>query len=859
MTRLLLLLLLLISQSSQDGAQEGVLDCEPQNLTLSGSGQTLWVTWDEDPSCSAAAAPLSYRLTLFREEQQVEEANVSAGPDRVGSGQSWEWKSKLPVDCASHSVRIRSWLNDRLSSWERRRTRPGRNSSKNEEIFPQDAVLAVGSEATFCCLLPEGNRVENMSLRNYNSSNLRTTRISDQRFSLTLRLETVGNHVDVKCRDSDGGDYGASVYIGYPPDDRDLRCETRDLESAECSWKKGRDTNLQLKSSTKYQFNGSLYERPCKDGICSLKKKLKVDSGEKIWTLTAENKLGNVELRDSADLMTRIYLLAPEGLSASQVNSRNISLRWNWTLQRYRDLNLTCQVKVQHGDRTSTTEHFGLGLSSAVLMGLIPNWEYDVKVRCGTAQHFWKWGDWSRDETFRTKGDVPDVLDVWMQKKENQVVILWKELLDTQRHGDISGYQVSWKTGADMNQTSDVHNVSLSLDTGRQHAVNVSAWNQYGRSAPSAIIVPGLGPGETAVKTSQVTGRDRVLNLSWSGSPAASCGYVVDWSPAVRLGPVDWLKVPPNETTASLPNNTLEGGVRYSVSIFACTDGAPVLLEKRDAYIRETQIEDGLFRGMTSRQQDSDAVVSWLPVPLREQSAFITGYVLEYRSDSGKVFTVSTDDPEATTLTAKHLEVGTYSFTLAALTAVGRGGNTTISATLNPPTPTLIFVSLGVVFVSLLLVLFLCYRYWACIKQKVYPPIPKPVMSNLLFSSPVKSCAGFVHPELSDPSLEVMDVLQLHLKAGTPESGYVNQEDVSLTCPQTHNGYYNETRDQLGGLNVSCGYKPQSSVETSGQNQDQDQDQDQDKDQNQDQNKDRQDLGIVCISDYILAPQLSSF
>lgn len=42
-----------------------------------------------------------------------------------------------------------------------------------------------------------------------------------------------------------------------PPGDEGLVCETRDLASAECSWKKGRDTHLRMKRSrTKYTLNG---------------------------------------------------------------------------------------------------------------------------------------------------------------------------------------------------------------------------------------------------------------------------------------------------------------------------------------------------------------------------------------------------------------------------------------------------------------------------------------------------------------------------------------------------------------------------------------------------------------------------
>lgn len=39
-------------------------------------------------------------------------------------------------------------------------------------------------------------------------------------------------------------------------------------------------------------------------------------------------------------------------------------------------------------------------------------------------------------------------------------------------------------------------------------------------------------------------------------------------------------------------------------------------------------IEDGLFKSLKWKQQDSDVEVFWDPINLREQSAFIQGYVL---------------------------------------------------------------------------------------------------------------------------------------------------------------------------------------------------------------------------------------
>lgn len=45
----------------------------------------------------------------------------------------------------------------------------------------------------------------------------------------------------------------------------------------------------------------------------------------------------------------------------------------------------------------------GVGLRSVFLSDLYPDEHYSVKVRCGAQQNFWKWGNWSKLSSFKTK------------------------------------------------------------------------------------------------------------------------------------------------------------------------------------------------------------------------------------------------------------------------------------------------------------------------------------------------------------------------------------------------------------------------------------------------------------------------
>ncbi|KAM6892596.1 leukemia inhibitory factor receptor-like, partial [Xenentodon cancila] len=384
------------------------------------------------------------------------------------------------------------------------------------------------------------------------------------------------------------------------------------------------------------------------------------------------------------------------------------------------------------------SETSGIGLNATVLNNLIPDCTNYVKVRCRTAQ-FWKWGDWSESVHFHTHGDVPDALDVWIHIKENKTVIMWKMPQANQSHGQIRHYEVAWAKTSSRDQKIcqkvpfNKYNLTISLETNEEHVITVTAWNVNGSSPPSTIVTPSFRPDQAWMNTSWITGNAKGFSLSWLYSSFASCGYIVDWCPTVARGRVDWRKLSPDQTSFNINSENLINGLRYSMSIYACTQGAPVLLEKREGYVREIKIEDRLFKSLKLKQLDSDVTLSWDPVPLKEQTAFIHGYTLYYWDNNMKVLSVSTDNPEATSLTAKNLKIGSHTFTVAAQTAVGECGNATITATLNTQTDNLIktiFISIGAVFGLLSLTTIICYRHWKCIKHKVYPPVPKPLLSD---------------------------------------------------------------------------------------------------------------------------------
>ncbi|XP_045897937.1 leukemia inhibitory factor receptor-like isoform X4 [Micropterus dolomieu] len=797
-TWLLLVSLFCKSTQGQNAQENRVLHCGPKNLTLTTSEQTILSTWEDDRSCSAVQDVLIYELVVLIADKQVHYEEVAVTPDQIGATHSWNWTSHLPLECASHSVRLTSRYKNHTSPWKQEQSIPafaGRENSTNKpEVFPRDRVFKVGSRATFCCILPVGQTFKKMYAVGYDANNNNDTiKISSQTYALTIHLNQPSgdSDTDVKCQ-TDTSENGASAYSGYPPGDKDLWCETRDLQSVECKWTVGRNTHLLR--PTVYQLLGS----ECAENSCS--QKVQVVEGERNWTLTAQNELGKVELQDRADLTKRVHMYAPQGVRAPTVNARNVSLEWKWAVQQYNNLNITCQLNVSHGGTHTISENFGVGLNFAVLKDLKPNWKYNVVVRCRTTAHFWKWGDWSTSVNFHTRGDVPDALDVWMQMMDNRILIIWKMPLANQSHGRIIDYEVTWARTTErdqQNRTTVAHNqhsLDLSQDC-MSCIVTVTARNINGSSSPSTITIPSLSPDRTGV--SWIIGSESRFNLSWSASPTASCGYIVDWCPTTETCSVEWLKVPANETNASIFSKNFSDGVRYTLSIYACTQGAPVLLERREGYVSEKRIENSLFKSLKSKQRDSDVELSWEPISLKEQTAFIQGYVL-YGLDSNNklVINVSEENPEATSLTARNLQISSYTFTVKALTAVGECGTTSITVTLKSLTDNLIkavFISLVTIFCVLSLITILCYKHWTRIKQKVCPPIPKPVLTDKWLTSPGEhSCRPLGVDQCHHSEVDIMDVPELQCNTGVLVNDYVSQEFMPFVFTQTQKGYYNQ-------------------------------------------------------------------
>ncbi|XP_072527955.1 LIF receptor subunit alpha a [Salminus brasiliensis] len=618
------LLLLLTLHLTHSLTHAGLAVPQSVHLKQDLSSQTLSVTWESDSAL--------FDIEIYRTElmEIVLNETVSAAVDPVSGRRGWSWSSAIPLQCTSHSVWIRAREENAVSQWSPLQTIVGSDLPVNSQsqMYPQDQVVPVGSNVTFCCIVSE--RAEFHSFQ-YKHQTMVGTRLSRRSFATTvtnLPKSTASGTNIVCCSRSTTILTGAVVFVGYPPGDEGLECETRDLQKAECSWRRGRDTGFWRRSLlTSYTLNN----RRCDEATRDLKR-CRFDHWENSWILTATNALGAVQLNDSAHITERVRLLAPVNMSAVPL-AWNSSLQWSWTVQAYNTLDLTCQVLITTGGPSDTRNFTGAGLSAVLLDGLRPDVLYSVSVRCASFHNFWRWGDWSAPYSIHTAMDRPEAPDTWVwMDSEITGQILWKPLSVSNSHGALVAYEVYQKDGEEdgwriLSLPPFASNLSITLSNRSSDlVVAVAARNPVGLSQRSVVVVPELRAGSRQ-PVSELVGSDGQLELTWQPWSNASRGYVVEWVPVGCADhcTVQWKRVPELTSSTTIQSGSLEAGVRYRLSVFALSDEATALIQRWQVYGQEL-VPDQYVKALSARQSGKNVLLSWKPADLANQRGFIRGY-----------------------------------------------------------------------------------------------------------------------------------------------------------------------------------------------------------------------------------------
>ncbi|KAI4887618.1 hypothetical protein NFI96_028961 [Prochilodus magdalenae] len=696
------------------------------------TAQTLSLSWESDSAL--------FDIQIFRTElmENVLNVTVPAAIDPVSGRRNWTWISRVPLECTSLSAQVRARQENTVSEWSPQQIVMGSDVPDKQEaqMNPVDKVVLVGSNVTFCCIVPEGKQFGSIQ---YRKRQMEVTRMSRRSFATTVtnmpQSGPTGTNI-ICCNDQESIITGTVVFVGYPPGDEGLECETRDLQTAVCSWRKGRDTGFLKKSLlTRYTLNGRRCNETTRDvKLCHF------DRWENIWTLIAKNSLGTVQLTDSTPITDRVHLLAPVNVSAVPL-AWNSSLRWDWTIQSYKTLDMLCQVQLTSRGRSVTRNYTGAGLSAVQLDGLRPDVVYSVSVRCASLRSFWRWGDWSAPYSLHTRMDRPEAPDVWVwMTSEVSGWIMWKPLSISDSHGALESYEVYQKDG-DQDRWTDLSLppstssfiFTLSNSSVGDSTVAVAAHNPAGQSQHSIVVVPEFR-ADSQPSASEAVASDGRLELSWQPWPNASQGYVVEWFPtgSSDSSTVQWTRVPESNTSTVILSGSLEAGVRYTVSMFALSPGATVLLQRHHVYGQEL-VPDKAVKSLSARKSAENVILSWEPVAMPNRRGFIRGYTIYLTNASQQELIANVSDPALRSYTVRGLSLGSYKFTVRAYTSAGEGGGSTVAIKLESDSDMLVvqlLVALVAMSCCLIVISVFCYRKREWVKKAFYPEIPGPKLTG---------------------------------------------------------------------------------------------------------------------------------
>ncbi|XP_051552317.1 leukemia inhibitory factor receptor-like [Myxocyprinus asiaticus] len=701
----------------------------PRGLMLQADlpAQTLFLTWESDSSLFDIEIFHTELMNVVLNETVAVQSNPATGQH------GWSWHSPLPLECTSHSVLIRARNQQSVSQWSPLQTIPGSDipEKSGPQMFPQDKLVAVGSNMTFCCIVGER---QDFSKILYKGQEMSATRLSRRTYAITVTNQPPSGNTgtNVVCSSQMQILTGAVVFVGYPPGDEGLVCENRDLASAECSWKKGRDTHLRKKlSRTNYTLNG----RDCLEANEGKIFRCNWTMWEGNWTLVARNPLGTVQLTDFARLTDRVHLLAPVNVTAVDIKAWNATLQWSWSIAAYKKLNMICQLQLIGHEHVITRNYSGMGLSFVVLEGLWPDIEYTVSVRCGSLHSFWKWGDESTPYRIHTKMDRPESLDVWIwMDSENTGHVLWKPLSVSESHGALDEYEVSYSKAEEDRWTTvsrprEDFSYPITLNNSGDITVAVAARNPAGLSQPSTVTAP-VYRTDSQLSVSELLGTDGGFDVSWQLDANASRGYVVEWVPSGCSGlcPVHWEKVPESNGSIRVQSVSLEAGVRYTISVYVLSAGAPVLLQRWHGYTQE-MIPSQSVGDLSANQLGSDVLLSWKAIAMEQQRGFIRGYTIYLANAASLELIGNVSNPEVKSYRVRGLSLGSYKFIVKAYTSAGEDTGSTVAIKLEMDTDMLvvgILVSLGAMFCCLILISIFCYKKREWVKKAFYPEIPGP-------------------------------------------------------------------------------------------------------------------------------------
>ncbi|XP_008064709.1 oncostatin-M-specific receptor subunit beta [Carlito syrichta] len=165
----------------------------------------------------------------------------------------WSWESDLPLECATHFVRMKSLVDDanfsELNFWSNWSSWKEVNVQESLEqdtllMFPKDKLVEEGSNVTICYI--SRNTQNNISCR-LEENQIHGEQLDPHVFAFNLNnVSFIRKHgTTIFCEGPPKQKKGIVLFVSKVLDEpKDFSCETRDFKILSCTWDPGMDTAL---------------------------------------------------------------------------------------------------------------------------------------------------------------------------------------------------------------------------------------------------------------------------------------------------------------------------------------------------------------------------------------------------------------------------------------------------------------------------------------------------------------------------------------------------------------------------------------------------------------------------------------
>ncbi|XP_068028897.1 granulocyte colony-stimulating factor receptor isoform X2 [Anomalospiza imberbis] len=549
----------------------------------------------------------------------------------------------------------------------------------------------------------------------------------------------------------------AEIRAGYPPaKPLNLSCVLNLGDyGLTCRWEQGTNSHLPTSVVLKCSGSGAQAVTGCTPrgghSHCTVPRRLlQLYRQMEIW-VSATNALGTAESEHLCIDPMDVAKLDPPTLQSIQsipFQTDCIALAWDvaWGTEH---MELQCELRYRAPEDPAWALVTGIigQAGSTQRCGFLFGTQYHFQMRCrrNSASALASWSEWSPGRNYTTHEKAPTgKLDAWWGAQPAgpggrlEVQLRWKAPRQREANGRVLGYRVTLsprRRGRDpptiCNTTHTQCNFSVPAATRR---VYLSAYNAAGESAPTEVILLER-KGQPMAGLRAVPGGERSLWVHWEAPPAPVIAYVLEWQ-RVTAEPghcsACWQMERDGTASTALIQDSIEPFQRYNISLYPLYEGTVGVPVHTTAYSQQ-KAPSHAPKLHLKRISKSEAELCWEPLPVEMQNGFITSYTIFWASSITNTAS-ATVNPSLSSFTIRGMKPSTlYKVHIMASTAAGSTNGTSltlVTTVLDDTEIQFLFLSLGLVFVGLM-VLLICFQKNERMKEQLWPSVPDPANSSL--------------------------------------------------------------------------------------------------------------------------------